>query len=234
VAERTYAKISKKYTQSSVSKRIEALFLDNIGKVIMREQILQVARDPSTGKVPENWHQRLSELRTDMGYTILTKRDNADLKVSEYLMLSAERRDSAAKRVRLSSDTWMMVLERAGGCCQWNESGELCGMKEGEVDAIGGGTVRLTPDHRKPHSVNPSSDPTDVDAWRPLCGRHQVMKKNFWDDASGWLNVYAIVQAASKDEKRAVLRFLISYFGVQEIIRSATPEEKRLLLEMLR
>jgi len=66
-----YGKIKKKYSQKSIKQRIEALFLDNIGKVITREQILEVATDPETKKQPENWHQRLSELRTDDGYTIL-------------------------------------------------------------------------------------------------------------------------------------------------------------------
>jgi len=68
----TYGRIKGSYRQKSVKKRIEALFLDNIGKVLSREQILKVAADPKTGKEPENWHQRLSELRTDDGYTILS------------------------------------------------------------------------------------------------------------------------------------------------------------------
>ena len=39
------------------------------------------------------------------------------------------------------------------------------------------------------------------------------MKKNYWDDDTGWLNVMAIVQSASEEEKRRVLEFLRSYFG---------------------
>lgn len=69
--DKVYGKVKKKYKQSSIKQRIEALFLDNIGKIITREQILSVATDPITRKQPENWHQRLSELRTDDGYTIL-------------------------------------------------------------------------------------------------------------------------------------------------------------------
>lgn len=41
-----YAEVTKKYTQKSISARIEALFLDNLGKVIKREQIIEVAKDP--------------------------------------------------------------------------------------------------------------------------------------------------------------------------------------------
>jgi hypothetical protein len=39
------------------------------------------------------------------------------------------------------------------------------------------------------------------------------MKKNYWDDSTGWINVYAIVQAASENVKRQVYEFLKKYFG---------------------
>src|SRR5438046_10657929 len=94
------------YTQRSVRRRIEALFLDNIGKILTREQILEAARDPLTGKEPENWHQRLSELRTDDGYTILSWRNRGDLKVQEYLMPHVRKRAAAAQRVKPTPQTW--------------------------------------------------------------------------------------------------------------------------------
>ncbi|RIQ21623.1 restriction endonuclease, partial [Salmonella enterica subsp. enterica serovar Newport str. CFSAN000835] len=65
-----YSQDTTVYSQESVSKRIEALFLNNIGKIVTREQIIRAATNPITGKQPENWHQRLSELRTDKGYTL--------------------------------------------------------------------------------------------------------------------------------------------------------------------
>src|SRR5437867_1616752 len=98
------------YPQPSVRERILAFFMDNIGKVAAREQVEKAATDPTTGKAPENWHQRLSELRTDFGYTILSHRDREDLKASEYLMLTDKRRETAAKRVKPSIATWTAVL----------------------------------------------------------------------------------------------------------------------------
>jgi hypothetical protein len=210
---RERAVIAGTYTQSSVRARIEAFFLDNIGKVATRKQIMEVATDPKTGRTPENWHQRLSELRTDYGYTILTWRNRGDLRVSEYLMPSAERRERAGERVRPTAATWQAVLEKAGYRCAWSEGVEICGLVDGDLDPIGGGTVRLTPDHKQPHSINPAADPNDPDKWQPLCGRHQVVKKNYWDDETGWLNVYAIVQSASEAEKLRVYEFLRDYFG---------------------
>jgi hypothetical protein len=210
---RRLAVIRRRYRQESVRDRIRAFFLDNIGKVATREQIQKVAADPKTGRVPENWHQRLSELRTDEGYTILSWRNRGDLKVSEYLMPTADKRATAAKRLKIHHETWLKVLERAGYCCEWREGDVPCGLKSGDIDPIGGGTVKLTPDHKRPHAIDPAAGPKNPDAWQALCGRHQVVKKNYWDHTTGWLNVYAIVQAASEAEKRRVYEFLKAYYG---------------------
>lgn len=208
-----YAEITKTYTQKAIIKRIEAFFLDNLGKTATREQIREVAADPKTRKVPENWHQRVSELRTDYGYTILTQRNRGFLKVSEYLMPDATRHERKNKRVRPTAQTWAKALEMHGHHCAWNEDGLACDLKAGDKDPVGGGSVRLTPDHKKPHSMNFDADRRSVEAWRPLCARHQVMKKNYWDDETGWLNAYGIVQSASDKDKRRIYDFLKDYFG---------------------
>ena len=199
--------------QRSVRARIEAFFLDNLGKVATREQIIEVATDPTTGRVPENWHQRLSELRTDYGYTILSWRNRGNLKVSEYMMPNAERRSTTAKRTRPNARTWQAVLAQANHRCAWNEGGIVCGLQQGDIDPVGGGTIKLTPDHKNPHSLHADADPRDPSKWQPLCGRHQVMKKNYWDDETGWLNVLAIVQSASEEQKCEVFGFLKRYFN---------------------
>lgn len=202
-----------RYTQSSIRDRLEAFFLDNVGKIVTREQIQQVAADPVTGRVPENWHQRLSELRTDLGYTIQSSRDTNELKLSEYRLVSTEKRTVAGKRVKIKPKTWQAVLTRASHACEWQDGGVRCGLKAGQIDPVGGGTVKLTADHKTPHAMNPDADADDPDAWQALCGRHQVVKKNFGDHATGKMNVYAIVQAASEKEKREVYDFLKKYFG---------------------
>ena len=99
-SEKVYGEFKGPYPQQSVKKRIEALFLDNLGKILDREQIQEAARDPKTGKIPENWHQRLSELRTDDGYTILSRRNRGYLNVQEYVMPFTDKRSGAAKRVK--------------------------------------------------------------------------------------------------------------------------------------
>lgn len=205
------AKVGK-YDQRSIIRRLEAFFLENVGKVASRAQVQQVAKDPGTGKEPENWHQRLSELRTDSGYTILTNRDDKELKVGEYMLLSTKKRAGATKRVTCSAKTWAKVLERAKNTCEWDEGGTPCRLEEGSIDSVGGGRVRLTADHMTPHSVEAAADPDDPEQWRALCGRHQVVKKNYWDSTTGKLNVYAIIQSASKRDKRVVYEFLKEFF----------------------
>ena len=203
------------YLQRSIRARIEAFFLDNLGRVATREQLIEVAKDPRTGRQPENWHQRLSELRTDSGYTILSWRNRGDLRVSEYMMPNAERRSTAAKRTRPTPATWKVVLREAGHRCAWAESGIVCGLRQGDIDPVGGGTVRLTPDHKSPHAIHARTNPKDPTKWQPLCGRHQVMKKNYWDDETGWLNVVAIIQSASQAQKREVFHWLKQYFSTR-------------------
>lgn len=198
---------------SGVRDRIRNLFLSRLGEVITRQEIMDASRDPNTGREPENWHQRLSELRTDEGCTIWAARDSDRLRPGEYMMPYSEKREIAGKRVRPTPATWKKVLLRAADSCEWNEAGQECGLHAGAIDPIGGGRVRLTPDHMSPHSVDPNSDPNDPRAWQALCGRHQVTKKNYWDNSTGKLNVYAIVQAASSADKRIVFEFLLSYYG---------------------
>jgi len=50
---------------------------------------------------------------------------------------------------------------------------------------FGGGRVKLTPDHKNPHSLNSEADPSNLNQWQALCGRHQVTKKNYWDSNTG-------------------------------------------------
>lgn len=214
--DKIYGTFQGPYTQASVKKRIEALFLDNLGRVLTSELIRQAAQDPLTGRQPENWHQRLSELRTDDGYTILTWRNRGSLRVEEYLMPTADKRPIASKRMRPTRETWQAVLDRCNHTCEWFEENQRCSLKQGDIDPIGGGKVRLTPDHKTPHSVDPNSDPTDSAQWQALCGRHQVIKKNYWDSLSGKLNIYAIVQSATREEKTVVFKFLLDYFGYHQ------------------
>lgn len=212
--EKIYSTDEAVYAQKTVSQRIEALFLNNLGKIVTREQIVRVATDPISGVARENWHQRLSELRVNKGYTILSWRDLKELTPQEYLMPTANRREGAGKRVLPTKKCWTEVLDRAQHKCEWSEGGQKCDLPSGAIDPVGGGTVKLTADHVTPHSINPNTDPSDPKQWLALCGRHQVMKKNYWDSGTGKLNVLGILQSVGEEQKREALKFLAEYFGL--------------------
>jgi hypothetical protein len=127
--------------------------------------------------------------------------------------VSTKKRSVARKRITINPKTWQAVLLRAGDACEWEHGGDRCGLKAGAIDPIGGGAVKLTADHKTPHAINPDTDANDPNAWQALCGRHQVVKKNFWDHGTGKLNAYAIVQAAGEETKREIYKFLKAYFG---------------------
>lgn len=201
-------RVAKKYTDKTIRKRLEAFFLDNVGVIVTNEHLKEVAKDPETGLEPENWHQRLSELRTDHGYTILSQRDNAELRTGEYCLVSAEKRESAKSR-KVADKKIKDELLKANPVCAYPG----CGLREGAIDLVGGGTVRLQLDHKTAHDHDDKGEDTK-DNYQLLCGRHNVTKKNLWDDNTGKLNVRAIIQAFSKTEKAEALKWLNAYFGL--------------------
>ncbi|MBH2072183.1 MAG: HNH endonuclease [Burkholderiales bacterium] len=201
--------VNKSYTQRSISARLEAFFLDNVGLVVSNEQLKQVARDPITGNEPENWHQRLSELRTDRGYTILSQRDDRNLKNGEYCLEVVEKRENAKSRRAINKKIKEALLQAAPVCVFPG-----CGLREGDIDPVGGGTVRLQVDHKTAHDHD-DSGLDELQNYQLLCGRHNVTKKNLWDDQTGKLNIRAILQFVPHTDKIVARDWLIRYFSGQ-------------------
>ncbi|MGI4846706.1 MAG: hypothetical protein ACRYGK_00990 [Janthinobacterium lividum] len=52
----------------------------------------------------------------------------------------------------------------------------------------------------------------DPAQWLALCGRHQVMKKNYWDSGTGKINLVGILQSVGEKQKKEALNFLLNYF----------------------
>lgn len=210
MARQRLGSVNKTYQQRSISARIEAFFIDNVGLVVSDEQLKLVARDPVTGKEPENWHQRVSELRTDKGYTILSKRDDPSLKTSEYCLESTARRETAKTRRAINKKIKDALLAAAPVCVYPN-----CGLREGDLDPVGGGTVRLQVDHKTAHDHNDGGQ-DELSNYQLLCGRHNVTKKNLWDDQTGKLNISAILQFIPHADKVIARDWLNRYFSAQQ------------------
>lgn len=200
---------SNRKPSSNVKGRIRQFLIDNVGQVVTRDQIQNAARDPGTGFVPENWHQRLSELRVDEGFDILSWRDRSNLKPGQYLLESATPVRPAKPRVTLSRYEREKLFEQDGWTCQW----EGCGLKKGDIDPVGGGTVVLTADHKSPHSLRNGTWTGTLDDWQTLCARHQQEKKNFIDDRTGRKNVRELVRSSPREIKEEVYLDLKAYFG---------------------
>ena len=200
------AQVSREYRQSSISGRIEAFLIDHVGMVVNNDQIKQVARNPQSGLIPENWHQRLSELRTDKGYTILSQRDDPSLRNGEYCLATLDRRATAKGRKAVNASIKAQLLAISPICVFPG-----CGLSEGDRDPVGGGTVRLQVDHKTAHDHD-DRGVDDMHNYQLLCGRHNVTKKNFWDDETGKLNIKAILQATPHREKLEARQWLNNYF----------------------
>ena len=174
--------------------------------MVTRQQIIEAARDPVTGKEPENWHQRLSELRTDFGYDILSWRDNIGLKPQEYLLKEPNPTRPVNQREPISADVRRQVIERDKHC-MWPG----CTLKNGDIDPVSGGTVRLQVDHVDPHSLGPQGPgPSALSRYQALCPRHQVEKKNL--RKSSGFNVLEVVRNASLADKKLAYEFLRQFF----------------------
>lgn len=196
-----------KRSSTSVRDRIRAFFIRNAGKVVTKEMIQQAAKNPETGIIPENWHQRLSELRVDEGFVILSWRDRSFLKPGQYLLESAKPTNPAKRRVVLTSKDREALFKRDNYTCMWPG----CGLKKDMIDSVGGGTVVLTADHLTPHSVAVQTT-TSLDEWQTLCARHQQEKKNLIDDRTGKKNLRELVRNASKELKAQIYTDLTEFF----------------------
>jgi len=136
--------------EPSIRRRIAAVILDNLGKVVAREQLIEGAIDPRTGRRPENWHQRVLELHIAKGYTILSWCNRGELRIAENLMPTDQRIEIAARHPRPTADTGEKVLSIYDRRHARTESDICCGLRDGDSDPLVGGDGRARP--RPSHS----------------------------------------------------------------------------------
>lgn len=196
--------------KSSVKSRIREFLIENVGRIVTREEIQEASRDPETGKIPENWHQRLSELRVDEGYDIFSWRDRQALKPGQYLLENPEPARIAKPRAYLNKQEKEELFSRDAFTCQWPE----CELSQESIDPVGGGKVVLTAEHVSPHSLPDGKWTGTLDDWQTLCARHQQEKKNLVDDRTGRKNVRELVKVSGEELKRQIYQDLKDYFGV--------------------
>jgi hypothetical protein len=174
--------------------------LANIGKVVTNKQIQEASGGAS------EWARRVRELRDELGWKILTRRDKSNLKLGQYLLAEAPPTDypvtfkrTVSKRLRA------IVIDRNGMTCQ------MCGLGAGEVDPETKKTVHLHVGHIVDKSLPGGSD--DLSNLRTLCSRCNEGAKNLSFEKPSWAWLKGQVKRATEGDKRKIYEWLKDYYG---------------------
>jgi len=181
----------------SASKRIQKLFLANIGKVLKSDEIRDVAKINS-------YARRVRELREEKGWPILTHHDRENLKPGEYLLdkMPPDKPDVSFAR-SMSARIRAQVLDRNGFTCQ------MCGLTPGDVDPATGRKVRLHIGHIKDKSLGGKDELTNL---RALCSTCNQGAKNRTLEKPERIWLLTQIRRAGIDEQKAVYEWLRSKF----------------------
>jgi len=188
--------------KSSGSKElILNYFLVNIGKVLESKQIQKA----SGGAV--EWARRVSELRNEEGYQILSHKDRADLKPGQYLLETTVR--LPAFRRGISKETRAWVLERNGYTCQ------MCGVAAGDPDPLGGPrTVRLTIGHIKDKSKGGDDTPQNL---RAICTNCNEGLQNTALPKPDQIHLLSQARRATLKDQEVLLSWLLKKFKLKAV-----------------
>ena len=187
----------------SAKQKIKAFLLANIGEVVTKNQLSEVAA-PVT-----EWARRVRELRTDEGWPIASHLDDGSLRPGEY-MLTAEPPPPGEYRFsrQISGALRAQVLERNGYTCQ------MCGIGAGErYDDDPTRRARLQIGHIVDHILG---GPAVLGNLRALCARCNQGAKNVTDPPPSWTWLLGQVRRASRDDQRKVLGWLRKKFRDDE------------------
>ncbi len=192
----------------SARSRIEKLFLSNVGKVVTKSEIAEVA------KISE-WARRVRELRDEFGYSIKSHKDlPGDLKPGEYLLENPTPSPKAKER-KISKDQYFRVLARDGHkCCS-------CGREPGDQNPIDENrAIKLVVDHVYPIS---DAEKYDIDPYgdenlQTLCDFCNEGKWNKYAGKIGEakLNLTALVRHAPRKEQYEVFEMLKRIFDSEK------------------
>ena len=182
----------------SAKQRIKEFFLANIGTVVNKTQLAEVAYPVA------EWARRVRELRDEDRWPILTNNDLATLKPGEYLMTGTPpvKSDVAFSR-NISAKLRAEVLDRNGFTCQ------MCGLTPGDIDPETGRKVRLHVGHIVDKSLGGRDELSNL---RTLCSTCNQGAKNITSVRPPGVWLISQVRRAGVDEQMAVYRWLGSKY----------------------
>ncbi len=173
-------------------KKILEFLLAHVGRVIDGKEIYEASGGAS------EWARRTRELRDEEGYQILTNKDRADLKRSQYLLETTKRRPAFARGI--SKETRAFVLERNGYTCQ------MCGIAAGDADPFHPGrTIRLAMGHVLDKSKGGTDTPSNL---RAVCSNCNEGLQNTAPPKPDRLHLLAQIRKATVDDQLVVLEWL--------------------------
>ncbi|WP_250518458.1 HNH endonuclease [Caballeronia sp. ATUFL_M1_KS5A] len=179
--------------------KLRAFFLANIGRVIEKDELRNVANNQS------EWARRVRELRTEEGYQILTHNDRSELKPGQYLLETAKPEPAFERAI--SKETRAFVLERNGQTCQ------MCGSAAGEPHPYDPTRkVRLHIGHIIDKSKGGSDEPSNL---RALCSVCNEGAQNISPMRPDLKSLIIQVRRATSLDQLEVLRWLIKKFPAQ-------------------
>lgn len=189
----------------SARQRILDLFLSNIGNIVAKEQIAEVAQI-------SEWARRVRELRDEHGYEIKSHKDlPAELKPGEYI-LSSPKPSPKAKERKISKDQYYRILTRDEHRCL------SCGRGiQDEHPTDSNKKIKLVVDHIWPISKAEAYniDPYGDENLQTLC---DFCNEGKWNKYAGPIqeakaSLTAIVRHGSQKEQREVYDMLKKIYG---------------------
>lgn len=196
--------MSKNKKGNAARQRILDLFLQNVGRKVTKEQIIEAAGI-------SEWARRVRELRDEFGWEILSFKDQpGKLKPGEYILASGKPRPTAKQR-KIGKDQWYRILDRDGHRCL------SCGRGPGDPHPLDPDRrVKLVVDHIVPISVaeREGIDPYGDENLQTLC---DVCNEGKWNKYIGRVgkartNLLALVRHAPLEEQREIYEALRRIF----------------------
>ena len=183
----------------SAKQRIKEFLLENIGTVVNKRQLAEVAYPVA------EWARRVRELRDEDHWPILTNNDLSTLKPGEYLLTGAppEKPDVAFSR-NISAKLRAEVLDRNGFTCQ------MCGLTPGDIDPDTDRKVRLHVGHIVDKSLGGKDELSNL---RALCSTCNQGAKNITSVRPPEIWLLSQIRRAGVDEQLSVYRWLRAKFG---------------------
>ena len=187
--------------RTGAKENIKQFLLAHVGEVVTSHD-LQSAAGPNVTE----WARRVRELRTEEGWPIRTRNDDASLRPGEYRLDSLPDESGEFVFARtISARLRAQILRRNGYTCQ------MCGAGAGDPDDLNPNRgVRLHVGHIVDKIHGGEDIPSNL---RALCSSCNEGAKDLTQGPPSWASLLSHIRPASEADQRRVLDWLKRKFG---------------------